>query len=98
MLHSAIYIKAIATSARVTVGEPHLSTCRCAVTHPRGAYIAAGELQVALEAASSSRCCAGGADGFLQRAAAGSWDAEVLQAGHMDFLDWGPQGASGEFA
>ena len=39
---------------------------------------------------------AGGADGFVQRAAAGSWDAEVLQAGHMDFLDWGPQGASGE--
>ena len=40
-------------------------------------------------------CLAGGADGFVARAAAGSWDAELLRAGHMDFLDWGPQGASG---
>ena len=34
----------------------------------------------------------GGATGFEQLAAVGSWVVKVLGAGHMDFVDWGNAG------
>lgn len=34
----------------------------------------------------------GGATGFEQLAAVGSWEVKVLGAGHMDFVDWGNAG------